>query len=76
LRETLKSFRNGERDISAKLRDGGFLMELQDDMNTFLDWAQDNVSSSSPSASRSVPAQRTEHTVPSGKPGAPAGAGS
>lgn len=72
LRETLKSFRRGDRLARAELRDGDLLKGLEAETNEFLDWAQKTLRAS---AVRGGPAQRTEQTVAAGKPASPAGAG-
>lgn len=77
LRLTLEAFRKGDRDVRAKLRTDDFLMDLQDDLNAFLDWTQENTNASAPpSVSRPEPARRTDQAAKKGNPAHPAGTGS
>ncbi|MGH2569926.1 MAG: hypothetical protein ACRDGR_01785 [bacterium] len=41
LGQTMKSFREGERQVRAKLRDDDFLLDLQGNLNEFLAWAEE-----------------------------------
>jgi len=74
LSQTLTSFREGDRDVRAKLRQDDFLTELQDDLNSFLDWTRSELEAGGPA--RALPAQRTERLRGAEKPAATAEAGS
>jgi hypothetical protein len=64
LGQTMKSFREGERQIRVKLRDDDLLIDLQDDMNHFLAWAEEALAERA-SVSRPEAAQRTQSVSPS-----------
>lgn len=56
--ETLKAFRNGDRDVRATLRKGDYQVELADEINGFLDWARSTQSPASASSGDPVRVER------------------
>ena len=63
LGQTMKSFREGERQIRVRLRDDALLIDLQDDMNEFLAWTEEALAGR-PGPSRPDVAQRTHSVSP------------
>jgi hypothetical protein len=63
LGQTMRSFREGERQLRVKLREDDLLRDLQDDLNDFLSWAEKALAER-PNLSRPEAAQRTQAVSP------------